>query len=228
MPDYLVNIVASESGDAEFVPAFRGAGQGQPLEVNQEDLVSWYNQTNDAHQPWQTDSGYNPLAQSPLVDAVPAGQPSNTYPCTQPGGSPQVWTVYYYCNRHPDNPKERGSIIVTALPTNSINIIDSGMGATFTPPARGANGGDLINWNNLTAEAHQPWPTDANSSKLPVTGWPGSLSGVIEPGSSSLVYAVAPPPTNPNATSWTIYYFCNLHPDSESERGTIVVPPPKS
>lgn len=223
MADWVVNIIESDSGDAEFVPDLRGAQQGQPLQADQDDLVSWYNQTNDVHQPWQTDSSYNPLAGSPLADAIPAGQPSDTYNCTQPSTNPQAWTIYYYCNRHPDNPKERGSINVTALPDVSINIVDSGTAATFTPQARNAQPTFRINWNNLTSEAHQPWPTDANYSPLPVTGWPGSLSDVIQSGSSSLVYALAPPPGDPNATSWTIYYYCKLHPNSQSERGTIVV-----
>lgn len=215
MPDWLINIVASDSGDAEFVPDLRGAQQGQPLQADQDDLVTWYNQTDDVHQPWQTDSSYHPLDGSPLVDAVPAGQPSDTYNCTQPSTNPQAWTIYYYCNRHPDNPKERGSINVTALANNSINIIYSGTAMTFTPASRSAQSTDLINWNNLTEEAHQP---SADES------WAGSLSDVIEPGSSSLVYAVAgPPPDQPDATSWTIHYSCKKHPNSQSERGTIVV-----
>ena len=235
MPDWVINIVSSDSGEASFVVDFPGAKQGQPLEAQQDDLVTWYNQTNDYHQPWQTDSGYNPSDQSNLSDPIPDGQPSNTYDCAQPDGSPQAWTVYYYCKSHPNNPNERGSINVTALPTNSINITASESGATFVPQVRGATyrvnqqgqiqQQDKINWNNLTEEAHQPWPTDETYSQpLPVSSWPGSLSGVIQPGESSLVYAVTPP--NATTTNWTVYYFCYLHQGRESERGTIVVPPP--
>jgi hypothetical protein len=229
MPDWVINIISSDSGEASFIVDSLGAKQGDPLNAKQDDLVSWYNQTNDDHQPWETDSDYNPNELSDLSDIIPGGEPSNNYNCTQPAGSPQQWTVYYYCSRHPDNANERGSINVKALPKNSINITGSGTGTTFLPPVRGAtytaNQKDTINWNNLTEEAHQPWPTDATYSKaLPVSSWPGTLSGVIQPGDSSLVYAVTPP--DATTTNWTVYYFCFLHQDRESERGTIVIPPP--
>lgn len=225
MPDWSIKIVSSDSGEASFVVDFPGYEQGQPLQAQQDDNVTWYNQTNDVHQPWQTDAGYNPNDVSSLSDPIPAGQPSNNYDCAQPDGSTQSWTIYYYCNRHPDNPKERGSINVTALPTNSVNIIGSEPGVTFAPQVRGAKSGNLINWNNLTQASHQPWPTDANYKPLQVSpGSPGYLSDAIPAGESSLLYTVTPPAGNP--TSWTVYYFCNLHQDEVSERGTIVVPPP--
>jgi hypothetical protein len=224
MPDWVVSIVSTDSGDAAFVVDFPGAKQGQPLQAQQEDIVSWYNQTDDVHQVWQTDPTYNPLDGASLTNPIPAGQSSDGYDCIQPNGSPQTWTVYYYCNRHPENPLERGSIILAALPTNSVNIMDSGPGTTFNPQARGAKSGNLINWNNLTQAAHQPWPTDANYKPLSAASWPGFPTGVIQPGESSQLYSVAPPASNPKG--WTVYYFCNLHPDDEGERGTIVVPPP--
>jgi plastocyanin len=232
MPDWSVNIVSTASGDAAIVVDLPGYKQGDPLQAEQEDIVSWYNQTEDVHQLWQTDANYSPLDAASMTGPIPAGQSSDGYPCVQPvtsppGGSQQGWTVYYYCNRHPDNPRERGSIVLTALPTNSVNILSSATETNFAPQARGANSGDLINWNNLTQEAHQPWPTDANYQPLPVKpGSPDYLSGVIPAGGTSQIYAVVPPANTPTATRWTVYYFCNLHPDEESERGTIVVPPP--
>ncbi len=102
MADWVVNIVSVESGESSFV--VDGSTQGQPLEAHQDDTVSWNNQTNDEHQPWQTNSNYEPLAQSDLSDPIPEGEPSNSYNCSSPDGNPQHWTVYYYCSRHPDNP----------------------------------------------------------------------------------------------------------------------------
>jgi hypothetical protein len=226
MADWLVNIVSSKTGEAEFIVGFPGAQQGQPLQADQDDNVSWYNQTNDVHQPWQTNSSYQPLNQSNLSDAIPAGQPSDFYDCAQPGGNPQSWTIYYYCKQHPNNPKERGSIIVSALPTNSVRIISSGSSANFTPQSRSAKSGDLINWINQTGQAHQPWPTDPNYNPLPVSpGSPGYLSDQIPAGATSNLYTVSPPAANPQANGWTVYYFCRLHPNEKSERCTIVVPP---
>lgn len=226
MPDWSVKIVITKSGETEFIPDFPNAQQGQPLEAEQSDLVSWNNETNDAHQPWETYPDYTPTSTSNLMGSVPAGQPSDNYSCEQPPGSPNNWTLYYCCATHPNNPLERGSITVTALPDISVNIIDTGAGANFVPQARNTKSGKLLNWNNQTGEAHQPWPTDQNYQKLPVS--PGSsdyLSDPIPAGGTSKLYKVNPPDSNPTAKNWTVYYFCNLHPDEESERGTIVVPP---
>ena len=71
MADWLINIVSSKSGEASFV--VDGATQGQPLNAHQEDTVSWSNQTNDEHQPWQTDSNYEPFDAAPLTEAIPPG-----------------------------------------------------------------------------------------------------------------------------------------------------------
>jgi plastocyanin len=224
MADWLVNIVLLPSGETAFIIGFPGAQQGQPLQADQDDIVSWYNQTNDVHQPWQTNSSYVPLAQSSLSDPIPAGQPSDIYDCAQPSGNPQRWTMYYGCKQHPNNPKERGSIVVTALPTNSVKITGSGSQVSFVPQARSARSGDLINWNNLTGTAHQPWPTDANYKPLPVSpGSPGYLSDAIPAGGTSNLYTVNPPAGNPPPTKWTVYYFCRLHPNEQGERGQIVV-----
>jgi plastocyanin len=224
MPDWVVNIVSSDSGDASFVVDFPGAKQGQPLQAQQDDLVSWYNQTNDDHQPWQTDSNYNPNNQSDLSDLIPAGQPSDNYNCTLPDAQPQSWAIYYYCNRHPDNAQERGSINLKALAKNSINIVASDSGVSFAPPERGAAAGDRINWNNTTTDSHQPWPTDENYQPLQVSpDSPQYMSDEIPPGETSLLYTVATP-ADPKKGG-TTYYYCKLHPNDANERGTIVVPP---
>jgi hypothetical protein len=214
MPDWVVNIVSSESGETSFV--VDGAAQGQPLEAHQDDTVSWNNQTNDEHQPWQTNPSYQPLDQSDLSGPIPAGEPSNSYNCTSPATNPQHWTVYYYCSRHPDNPNERGSIDVTAWP------ITFG-GGGLAPQASAANYSkqDTITWFNHSQQAHQPCLTDSNYS--PVTS-PGSLSGVIQPGEQSSPYTVPPPPPGSPAT-YTIYYFCYLHQNVQSEQGMIIATP---
>lgn len=340
MSDWMIKIVTSDNGAAAFVPDFRGAKQGTPVEAEQEDNIGWSNQTNDVHQPWLTDANYKPFAQSNLSAPIPAGQPSNSYACLKMDNAARQWTIHYYCKLHPNNPQERGSIIVTALPRvlnitedtsvnpsvvnfpgqggnpfsavnndfikwnnfaaephqpwpadanfnplpvppgspyfpsavipaggssplytlappaanppswtlnffcklhpnnqsergsiavtpppqNTINVVDQGMGVIFDPPVKLALKNDLINWSNITGAAHQPCAADANYQPLPPTGWPGSLSGVIQPQGTSSNYTLVPP--NATTNSWTIYYFCKLHPDAKTERGTIFVPPP--
>jgi len=222
MADWSVNIIQTRSG-ASFVVDYPGAKQGQPLNASQDDLVSWYNQTDDVHQPWQTDANYNQAGGSAMAPAIPAGQSSDTYDCAMPAKPPQQaqWTVYYACKNHPNNPLERGTIVVRALAQEAVNIIDTQKGTVFSPQGRGANSGDPVNWNNLSKVAHQPWQTDQNYKPLPQS----SLSGVIQPGESSLVYFCNPP--QQGQTQWTIYFYCKLHPNATSERGTIVIPPPK-
>ena len=222
--DWTIKIIKSGKG-AAFVPDFPGAQPGDPLQATQDDLVTWNNMTDDDHQPWQTDSSYTPNAQSNLSALIPAGQPSDSYDCAQPNNpndpAPQTWTVYYYCNRHPDNPNERGTIQVAAAATSGVNIIPKGSGATFDPQSRSANQDDLVNWNNTTKNTHQPWPTDANYKPLNVAkGSPQYLADQIPPGETSLTYRVAQPDGDPQ--TWTVYYYCNLHPNDTGERGTIV------
>lgn len=221
--DWTVNIIQTKSG-ASFVVDWPGAQQGQPLNASEDDIVSWYNQTNDPHQPWQTDATFTKeVADGDLTPSIPPGQPSDNYSCVMPSATPvSKWTVYYHCKNHPNNPLERGTIIVKALAQEAVNILDVAAGTTFSPQARGANSGDPVNWNNLSKAAHQPWQTDQNYKPLAQS----SLSDVIQPGASSLVYFVNPPQSNPKATAWTVYYYCKLHPNATSERGTIVVPPP--
>lgn len=227
MADWTIKI-AKSGGKTTFVPDLSGAKAGDPLNAHQDDLVTWNNTTDDAHQPWQTGSNYAPLASSNLSDPIPAGQPSNYYDCASPNKNPpapQTWTVYYFCKSHPDNTSERGTIIVAAVATSGVNIVQSGSIATFAPQVRSASEDDLISWNNTTNDTHQPWPTDSNYQPLQVSkGSPQYLTDEIPPGDSSLTYTVAPPAGNPQG--WTVYYYCKLHPNDTDERGTIVVPPP--
>ena|SRR2546423_977030 len=216
MADWLVNIVTGDSGDAEFVVGLPGANQGQPLQADQDDIVTWNNETNDEHQPWQTDQNYKPVDDSDLSGLIKSGRSSDNYSCVQPSGDPPQWTVYYYCKSHPDKLKERGSIQVTALPQNTINITGSNAGATFAPASLTSSSGTPINWFNSTNDEHQPWQTDQNYN--PDTQ--SNLANVIQPGQPSLVYTL---PTPPGGAPQTIYYCCKLHPTAVSERGTIVI-----
>ena len=130
MPDWSIKIVpASSGGGAAFQPNLQGYDQGDPLPAQQNDLVSWNNTTHDTHQPWPTDSNYNPLSDAEVMprggpnylsDPIPAGDPSRpAYNVTQPSTTPPPgnWTIYYYCKLHPDITTERGTIEAIALPT---------------------------------------------------------------------------------------------------------------
>ncbi len=112
MPDWSIKIVsASSGGGAAFQPDLQGYSQGDPLPAQQDDLVSWNNTTDDTHQPWPTDSNYNPLSEADVLprgsanylsDPIPAGESSRpSYDVAQPDDSPQTWIVYYFCKLHP-------------------------------------------------------------------------------------------------------------------------------
>src|SRR5260370_36450910 len=113
MADWSIKIVPAATGDgAAFVPDINGYGPGDPLPAQQDDLVSWNNTTAETHQPWPTDSSYNPLSEADVLprgsanylsDPIPGGQSSRpSYDVAQPDSSPQRWTVYYFCRLHPD------------------------------------------------------------------------------------------------------------------------------
>lgn len=122
MPDWSIKIVPSSSGGgAAFVPDLQGAKQGDPLLAQQDDLVTWNNTTQDAHQPWPTDSSYNPLPDSKVLPRGSANYLSDPIP---PGESSRpsydtanLGTTYYCCLIHKTETSERGTIIVSAVPT---------------------------------------------------------------------------------------------------------------
>jgi hypothetical protein len=125
MPDWSIKIVpAASGGGAAFVPDLKGAKPGDPLQAEQDDLVTWNNTTGQAHQPWQADSNYQPLSSAwvkahpdlYMSDPIPAGQASEpTYDVAQPSGfpPPSSWTIYYCCKLHPTVTSERGTIVAT-------------------------------------------------------------------------------------------------------------------
>jgi len=131
MPDWSIKIVQAGGGTA-FVPDLYGAKPGDPLQAQQDDLVTWNNTTDDPHQPWPTDASYQPLPDSEvprgsakyLSDVIPPqGSSRPSYDVAQPDAvppsttKPSTWTVYYYCKIHPEATSERGTIVGTVPPT---------------------------------------------------------------------------------------------------------------
>jgi len=78
MPDWSIKIVSTDAG-AAFVPGLQGAKPGDPLQAQQDDLVTWNNTTDETHQPWPTDASDNPLPDSKVL---PRG--SANYPIANP------------------------------------------------------------------------------------------------------------------------------------------------
>src|SRR5687767_12604164 len=86
MADWSIKIVPATSGPgAAFQPDLQGYGPGDPLPAQQDDLVTWGNWTDDTHQPWPTDSDYNPLPETQVLprgsanylsDPIPPGESS--------------------------------------------------------------------------------------------------------------------------------------------------------
>jgi len=129
MPDWSIKIVQA-GGGAAFVPDLYGAKPGDPLQAQQDDLVTWNNTTDDPHQPWPSDANYNPDKDVPrgsakyLSDVIPPqGSSRPSYDVAQPPAeppsttAPSTWTVYYCCKLHPTVASERGTIVGTVPPT---------------------------------------------------------------------------------------------------------------
>jgi hypothetical protein len=119
MPDWSIKIVLDDKGKTWFLPDLQG-GKGEPLNAQQDDLVSWNNTTEDTHQPWPTNDQYNPVDPSTvprgsatyMSDPIPAGDSSRPAYDTS-----QLGTIYYCCLIHQTELTERGTIIVSAVPT---------------------------------------------------------------------------------------------------------------
>lgn len=116
----------------------------------------------------------------------------------------------------------------------SIKIVPaaSGSGAAFQPDLQGyapgaplpAQQDDLVTWANTTGQTHQPSMTDSTYKPItpdPVRGTKNYMSDPIPPNQSSRPSWDVIGPSRAGDQNWTIYYFCKLHPNEESERGTI-------
>lgn len=110
MPNWSIEIV-EEDGVTSFTPP--------NLDAMQDDCVSWNNTTEEKHQPWQLQSEDGPpvvftnrFATNYMADPVEQGDPSRPgYNVTSPTATPpDSWTIYYYCQEHPERASERGSI----------------------------------------------------------------------------------------------------------------------
>jgi hypothetical protein len=106
-----IQIILNTDGTTTFSPSPQKALFG--------DLVFWNNQTKESHQPWPTDSNYNPEGK-PWFPPVPAGETSGDYatpPAVPPPPPQPPQTIYYCCKLHPHRTSERGTItVVSSLP----------------------------------------------------------------------------------------------------------------
>jgi plastocyanin len=84
---------------------------GSTLNCQNGDVVSWNNQTTQEHQPYQTDSNYQPTG--PQLCEVIEGRINAS---STPGYIPDLDTtpgeIYYYCQIHPTDENERGILNV--------------------------------------------------------------------------------------------------------------------
>lgn len=102
-----IQIILNPDGTTSFSPS--------PQKVLFNGLAFWNNQTKENHQPWPTDSNYNPQP-TPWFPPVPPGETSGDYAAPQapppPAPPPPPQTVYYFCKLHPHRTSERGTITV--------------------------------------------------------------------------------------------------------------------
>ncbi len=103
MPDWSIKIIRPKGQQlAQFVPDIDGAEPGDPLEVEQGDLVSWNNMDDCEHWPVPVD------ASPPYQLTAAAIQPDSSSPwfnVTFPAGT----TISYCCEFHQE---ERGQLVV--------------------------------------------------------------------------------------------------------------------
>jgi hypothetical protein len=124
------------------------------------------------------------------------------------------------------------------MPDWSIEIVQKDV-TSFEPKNLDAMQDDLVSWNNTTGANHQPWLLDASGKAVPDPRkgidptQPISdsnpldqktrstyLSDLILPGASSRPAFDVFKPAGTGDT-WTLSYYCAVHPQVESERGTI-------
>jgi hypothetical protein len=117
------------------------------------------------------------------------------------------------------------------MPSWSIEIIVDEDGVTsFDPPNQDAMQDDNVSWSNTTDESHQPWmlqgedgpPVTFSNPFVPADRFtPNYMSDEILPGDPSTPGYNVTSPSTTVPDSWIVYYYCNVHPERDSERGTI-------
>lgn len=113
MADWSIKIIPDANGvPVAIVPDLHGSKPGDPLQAQEDDLVSWNNTTDNPCQPWPTDSNYQPLLGSQgLSNQIPAGMSSRPlYDVVVPASG----NVIYYCLK--EYPNVRGTIVVSPMP----------------------------------------------------------------------------------------------------------------
>ena len=130
MPDWSIKIIPNPAATADkpalLKPDLVGAKPGDPLEVQEDDIVSWNNETKQPYQPWPTDSSYKLL---PVNGLIPPPAPP-TFPLPSPPGylsdmipgqlsSTPAYSVVMPAKGNPT--KVCGQIIVTAMP-QALNV----------------------------------------------------------------------------------------------------------
>jgi hypothetical protein len=115
------------------------------------------------------------------------------------GGTMAVWSVDIVAGTNPGDP---ATFVAQNQPTAPVGTI-------YADP------GDIVSWNNTTAQDHQPIQTNLlpplGTAPLGTLVWP-----VVTPGHQTSAYVVS------GNSGPTISYTCLLHP---SEQGTIVITP---
>jgi hypothetical protein len=136
MPDWSIKIIPNPAAIADqpalLVPDLVGAKPGDPLGAQEDDLVSWNNETGQPYQPWPTDQNGNPQTLG-AVTPPPAPPPPPWFPAGYlsdmiPGNlsstpaynvvMPAQGNVVYYCllDKNGKATKVCGQIIVSAIP----------------------------------------------------------------------------------------------------------------
>lgn len=87
------------------------------------DLIAWNNRTGDTHQPWQSTSDWVALPDDKITKGAagctylsdpiePWSSSTPAYVCAAPTDAPST-TIYYICKNHPEDERERGTIVVS-------------------------------------------------------------------------------------------------------------------
>jgi hypothetical protein len=113
-------------------PDLVGAKAGDSLQVQEDDLISWNNETKQPFQPWPTDNQYKPLPASvvnPPPPPPPAAPHTTLYLSDMIPGNlsstpaynavmPAAGNIVYYCllDANGNATKVCGQIIVSAIP----------------------------------------------------------------------------------------------------------------